>query len=154
MKKSNSPSTPLLRCRRYSGQPAFLHETLFTGVAAELCAAIDAELLIYVVEMHLDRSFTNEEAFGDLEIAEARRYLLGDLDFSCRQQLNGLVSSRLALKQFFQRSTHRMLLQPELARMHFPHALHDKLGCQLFQHQAAHAQATRVSQFFFVEGRR
>ena len=72
MKKSNSPSTPLLRCRRYSGQPAFLHETLFTGVAAELCAAIDAELLIDVVEMDLDRSLADEEFLADLHIAQSR----------------------------------------------------------------------------------
>ena len=52
--------------------PALLHEALFLGVAGELCAAIDAELLIDVVEMDLDRSLADEELLADLHIAHSR----------------------------------------------------------------------------------
>ena len=50
-----------------------LHESFFLGVAGELCAAIDAELLIDVVEMDLDRSLADEEFLADLHIAQPRR---------------------------------------------------------------------------------
>jgi hypothetical protein len=59
-------STPILR---HSNRPALLHESLFLGVAGELYAAIDAELLIDVVEMDLDRSLADEEFLADLHIA-------------------------------------------------------------------------------------
>ena len=39
------PDTPIFQ------SPAFLHEFLFLGLASELCAAIDAELVIDIVEM-------------------------------------------------------------------------------------------------------
>ena len=55
-------------------QPAScLHESFFLGVAGELCAAIDAELLIDVVEMDLDGSLADEEFLADLHIAQAQR---------------------------------------------------------------------------------
>jgi hypothetical protein len=47
-------------------------ESFFLSVAGELCAAIDAELLIDVVEMDLDRSFADEEFLADLHIAQSR----------------------------------------------------------------------------------
>ena len=54
-------------------QPAScLHESFFLGVAGELCAAIDAELLIDVVEMDLDGSLADEEFLADLHIAQSR----------------------------------------------------------------------------------
>jgi hypothetical protein len=51
-------STPRLQ---HASRVALLHEPLFLGVAGELCVAIDAELLIDVVEMDLDRSLADEE---------------------------------------------------------------------------------------------
>ena len=56
--------------RSHSSRPALLHESLFLGVAGELYAAVDAELLIDVVEMHLDRSLADEEFLADLHIAQ------------------------------------------------------------------------------------
>jgi len=52
-----------------------LHESLFLGVAGEFCAGIDAELLINVVEMDLDRSLADEEFFADLYVAQPCRHL-------------------------------------------------------------------------------
>ena len=84
-------------------QPAsLLHESLFLGVAGELGAAIDAELLIDVVEMDLDCSLADEEFLADLHIPQPRRHLFDNFDFSGRQYLSGLVSGSLTLKQFFQ----------------------------------------------------
>ena len=75
---------------------AFLHESLFLGVAGELCAAIDVELLIDVVEMDLDRSLADEEFLADLHIAQPGRHLFDNFDFSGRQHLSRLVSCDLA----------------------------------------------------------
>jgi hypothetical protein len=55
------PDTPILQ------SPAFLHEFLFLGLASELCAAIDAELVIDIVEMRAapaDESNQREIAIG------------------------------------------------------------------------------------------
>jgi hypothetical protein len=84
--------------RRTPAGQLFLRESLFLGVASELCAAIEAELLIDIVEMDLDRSLADEEFLADLNISQPQGYLLDDLDLSCRQQLNGLVSCGLALE--------------------------------------------------------
>lgn len=77
-------STPIFQ---HSSRAARLHESLFLGVAGELCAAIDAELLIDVVEMDLDRSLADEEFLADLHIAQPRRHLFDNFDFSGRQHL-------------------------------------------------------------------
>jgi hypothetical protein len=58
------------------GQP-FYTSPFFLGVAGELCAAIDAELLIDIVEMDLDRSLADEEFLADLHIAQSRVNFLG-----------------------------------------------------------------------------
>ena len=71
-----------LKASRPSLQPGLLHESVFLGVAGELCAAIDAELLIDVVEMDLDRSLADEEFLADLHIAQPGRHLFDDFDFS------------------------------------------------------------------------
>jgi hypothetical protein len=63
---------------------ALLNESFFLGVAGELGAAVDAELLINVVEMDLDRSLADEEFLADLYIAEACRHLFDNFDFSGR----------------------------------------------------------------------
>ena len=63
---------------QYSNWTAFpvcLHESFFLGVVGELCAAIDAELVIDVVEMDLNRSLADKEFLADLHIAQARRHL-------------------------------------------------------------------------------
>jgi hypothetical protein len=133
-------STPILQ---YCSRPARLHESLFLGVAGELDAGIDAELLIDVVEMHFDRSLADEEPLRNLAIPQPRGRLLDDLDLSGRQYLSGLLLSCLALEQFFQRAAHRALLQPQFARVHFADALHEKLRRQLLDHESAHAQMDR-----------
>ena len=48
------------------------HQSLFLGVAGELGAAIDAELLIDVMEMDLDRSLADEEFLADFHVAQPR----------------------------------------------------------------------------------
>jgi hypothetical protein len=86
-------SIPILQ---HSSRSA-LHESFFLGVAGELCAAIDAELLIDVVEMDLDRSLADEEFLADLHIAQPGGHLFDNFDFSGRQRLSGFVSCGLAL---------------------------------------------------------
>jgi len=47
-------------------------------IAGELGPGIDAELLIDVVQMHLDRSLADEEFLADLRIAQTQACLLDD----------------------------------------------------------------------------
>lgn len=78
-------NTPVLQSGSF-----WLHQSLFLGVAGELGAAIDAELLIDVVEMDLDRSLADEEFLADLGIVQPRRHLFDNFDLSGRQQLSDL----------------------------------------------------------------
>jgi hypothetical protein len=59
------------------------HQSLSLGVASELGAAIDAELLIDVVEMDLDRSLADEEFLADLHVAQSGRHLNSGLIIPC-----------------------------------------------------------------------
>jgi hypothetical protein len=88
------------------------HESLFLGVTGELGAAIDAELLIDIMEMDLDRSLADEEFLADLHVAQSGRHLFDNFDFSGRQHLRDLVSCGLALEQFFQSKLNSGLIIP------------------------------------------
>src|SRR5262249_45564404 len=79
MSRAVECSTPIIE---HSSRPALLHESFFLGVAGELDAGINAELLIDVVKMHLDGSLADEEFLADLHITQPRRHLFDNFDFS------------------------------------------------------------------------
>ena len=60
------------------------HESLFLSVAGEFCAAIDAELLIDIMEIDLDRSLADEEFLADLHIAQPRLNFPGPMSGSLK----------------------------------------------------------------------
>ena len=112
----------------FSPKANTLDHAFLLGVEHKLEAAVEAELLVDVVEMNFDRAFRDAKPIADGAVPQAFSHHLHNLDFPRRQNLRYFALCFFASDDGLKRARDGFLIDPALAPVHAPHALQQRFG--------------------------
>src|SRR2546426_5845550 len=104
-----------------------LDDAFLLGVEHELEAAVEAELLVDVVEVDFDGAFRDAEPIADGAVPQSFSHHLHNLDFPRRQNLRYFALRFFASDDGLKRARDGFLIDPALAPVHPPHTLQQRL---------------------------
>src|SRR5438445_246297 len=111
----------------FSPKANALDHAFLLGVEHKLEAAVEAELLVDIVEMHFDGAFRDAEPIADGAVPQSFSHHLHDLDFPRRQRLRHFALRLFASDDGLKRAGDGFLIDPALAAVHAPHTLQQRL---------------------------